>query len=130
GPLYRRRSGKHHNSVPLLSCPHANPADQCGMLVESVKMRNLLNYTVADAIGHAQPPARTRDIERGNSNHGNNQHHNNNNHNSNNTEEELREPDTYAFSANPIPALVIFLLGIMMSSHTQQSMISSMVHKQ
>ncbi len=31
---------------------------------------------------------------------------------------------------NPIPALVILLLGIMMSSHTQTDMVSSMVHKQ
>jgi len=29
-----------------------------------------------------------------------------------------------------VPALVILLLGIMMSSHTQESMTSSMVHKQ
>jgi hypothetical protein len=33
-------------------------------------------------------------------------------------------------SLNPVPALVILLLGIMMSSHLQSSMISSMVHKQ
>ena len=31
---------------------------------------------------------------------------------------------------NPMPALVILLLGIMMSSHTQHSMVSSMIHKQ
>ncbi|KAL1837573.1 hypothetical protein VTJ49DRAFT_3633 [Mycothermus thermophilus] len=100
----------------------------CGMLVESVKMRNLLNYTVSDSISptqaHTSPSTSTRDVERGN--------HTitNPNPTTNNTPAELTEPDTYAFSANPIPALVIFLLGLMMSSHTQASMISSMVHKQ
>lgn len=94
----------------------------CGMLVESTRIRDLLNYTVADAAqgeeGQGQYPAyRDDDVD----------------------EEQqrrppgpevLREPETYAFSMNPIPALVILLLGIMMSSHTQDSMISSMVHKQ
>lgn len=42
----------------------------------------------------------------------------------------LEEPPQYGFSLNPLPALVIMLTGIMMSSHTQQSMISSMIHKQ
>lgn len=31
---------------------------------------------------------------------------------------------------NPTPALVILLLGVMMSSHHQSSMLSTMVHKQ
>jgi hypothetical protein len=99
------------------------------MLIESVKMRNLLNYTVMDAAGlannhhhhHHRPTASSRDVERGNPNRNSTDNH---------LPDELREPDTYSFSANPIPALVIFLLGLMMSSHTQDSMISSMVHKQ
>lgn len=33
-------------------------------------------------------------------------------------------------SINPLPALVIFLLGGTMSSHEQSSMVSTMVHKQ
>lgn len=40
------------------------------------------------------------------------------------------QPDTYDFSINPIPALIILLLGIMMSSHQQSSMIATMVHSQ
>jgi len=44
--------------------------------------------------------------------------------------EQLRPPTTYEFSLNPIPALVILLLGIMMGSHHQQTMTSTMVHKQ
>lgn len=77
------------------------------MLVESTKMRDLLNHTVTEAV-EASPEHAYRDAER----------------------DELREPETYSFSMNPIPALVILLLGIMMSSHTQESMVSSMVHKQ
>lgn len=39
-------------------------------------------------------------------------------------------PETYQFSQNPIPALVILLLGAMMSSHHQSTATSTMVHKQ
>lgn len=39
-------------------------------------------------------------------------------------------PRMYKVSMNPVPALVILLLGIMMSSHRQATMISSMVHNQ
>ncbi|KAF2433672.1 hypothetical protein EJ08DRAFT_668669 [Tothia fuscella] len=40
------------------------------------------------------------------------------------------QPNHYTVPLNPLPALVILLLGIMMSSHTQSSMTSSMIHKQ
>ncbi|KAK5086799.1 hypothetical protein LTS08_007212 [Lithohypha guttulata] len=44
---------------------------------------------------------------------------------------EIREePKSYSTSVNIMPALVILLLGIMMSSHKQDSMVASMVHKQ
>jgi hypothetical protein len=39
-------------------------------------------------------------------------------------------PRTYRFSLNPLPALVILLLGLMMSAHHQSSMEAAMVHKQ
>lgn len=39
-------------------------------------------------------------------------------------------PKTHGFSMNPLPGLMIMLLGLMMSSHHQASMISTMVHKQ
>jgi hypothetical protein len=45
-------------------------------------------------------------------------------------EDRWREPDTKNIPLNPLPALVILLLGIMMSAHTQHSMVSSMLHKQ
>ncbi|KAM7197181.1 Protein of unknown function (Ytp1) domain containing protein [Naviculisporaceae sp. PSN 640] len=80
----------------------------CGMLIESTRIRDLLNTTVEEA-GHINIEKAYHDAE---------------------SRDETHEPETYAFSMNPIPALVILLLGIMMSSHTQQSMISSMVHKQ
>ena len=40
------------------------------------------------------------------------------------------EPKTYKTSYNPLPGLVIMLLGIMMSSHHQTSMVSTMMHAQ
>lgn len=79
------------------------------MLIESTRIRDLLNYTVTDAARSDPEHSAYRDEE---------------------ARDELREPETYSFSMNPIPALVILLLGIMMSSHTQDSMVSSMVHKQ
>lgn len=78
-----------------------------GMLVESTRIRDLLNTTVDEAL------IDTPDDE-----------------GQKNTSYELAPPPTYDFSINPIPALVILLLGIMMSSHTQHSAISTMVHKQ
>ena len=39
-------------------------------------------------------------------------------------------PKTYAFSTNPLPGIIILLLGILMSSHHQTSMVSTMLHKQ
>ena len=41
-----------------------------------------------------------------------------------------QEPRVYGFSMNPLPALVLMLLGIMMSGHHQQSAVSTMMHKQ
>lgn len=79
----------------------------CGMLIESTRIRDLLNSTVTEA-AHAYPEHAYHDEER----------------------DALRPPKQYEFSINPIPALVILLLGIMMSSHTQASMTSSMIHKQ
>lgn len=74
------------------------------MLVESLWIRELLNSSVIDV-----EPEHTYSEEE---------------------QEQLQPPTTYQISLNPIPALVIMLLGIMMSSHTQESMTSSMVHKQ
>jgi hypothetical protein len=40
------------------------------------------------------------------------------------------QPKTYKTSLNPLPGLVIMLLGIMMSAHHQESMVSTMMHSQ
>ncbi|KAI2483278.1 hypothetical protein Ptr902_05595 [Pyrenophora tritici-repentis] len=44
--------------------------------------------------------------------------------------EAWQEPRQYRFSMNPLPALIIMLLGKMMSSHHQTSMVSTMIHSQ
>jgi len=45
-------------------------------------------------------------------------------------QESWEPPKTYGISLNPLPGLVILLLGFMMSSHHQNSMVSTMMHKQ
>ncbi|EFY99535.2 integral membrane protein [Metarhizium robertsii ARSEF 23] len=76
----------------------------CGMLIESSTIRSLLNTTAADTAPENVPDEEAM--------------------------KKWKSPDTYQFSLNPIPALVILLLGIMMSSHHQETEISTMVHKQ
>ena len=73
----------------------------CGMLVESKKVRQLLNASISS-------------INNGVYDH----------------DEQWVAPKSYPFSLNPFPALIILLLGKMMSSHHQASMLSTMVHKQ
>jgi len=74
------------------------------MLIESKRIRHLLNTTPETLISlHSI-------------------HYNN--------PEDLAEPKSYRFSMNPLPALVVLLLGLMMSSHHQSSMVSTMIHKQ
>lgn len=44
--------------------------------------------------------------------------------------DEWTQPATEKISLNPMPAVTIMLLGMMMSGHHQQSMVSTMMHKQ
>ncbi|CBF75551.1 hypothetical protein AN3714.2 [Aspergillus nidulans FGSC A4] len=74
----------------------------CGMLFESKRVRNWLNSTVLRA------PSRLEAHETANA---------------------WNAPDTQEVSLNPMPALIILLLGMMMGGHHQTSMVSSMVHK-
>lgn len=74
-----------------------------GMLIESKKIRELMSGT---SVVVSRPSAHGQD------------------------EKSWTPPITYSVSLNPIPALVIMLLGLMMSSHHQHSMVSSMMHKQ
>jgi hypothetical protein len=71
------------------------------MCIESTKMRDLLN----GALISSQPHADT---------------HN----------ETWQQPRQYRFSMNLMPSVVILLLGKMMSSHHQDSMLSAMIHGQ
>jgi hypothetical protein len=76
------------------------------MLIESRKIRDLLNTTVQQSPNHSHLAY-------------------------NPGEQDAREPPkSYGFSMNPIPALIVLLLGLMMSSHHQESMFSTMVHKE
>lgn len=77
---------------------------QCGMLFENKSIRKWLNSTVL--------PYPSRFGARS-------------------AEDSLWvSPNTQSVSLNPMPALVILLLGMMMGSHHQDSMTSTMVHKQ
>ena len=49
---------------------------------------------------------------------------------SNDISDEHTQHELSGVSMNPLPALVIFLMGGTMASHQQASMISTMVHKQ
>ena len=75
----------------------------CGMLVESRRVRNLLNTNIL-----ASPANRGKEA----------------------SSQQWATPPSYGTSMNPFPALIILLLGLMMSSHHQASMVSTMVHKQ
>ncbi|KAK0936744.1 hypothetical protein LTR29_011697 [Friedmanniomyces endolithicus] len=45
-------------------------------------------------------------------------------------DDQWQEPGTHRISLNPMPGLVIMILGIMMSAHHQDSMVSTMMHAQ
>ena len=77
---------------------------QCGMLIESQRVRELLSTSI-DTL----PERKQMNLE---------------------AAHDYQLPRSYIFSANPLPALIILLLGLMMSSHHQDSVISTMVHKQ
>ncbi|KAL8289923.1 hypothetical protein RB600_005082 [Gaeumannomyces tritici] len=85
----------------------------CGMLVESAAVRDLLNTSVVEAAAAAGGDNDDDDDD--------------------NDDRHLKQPTpthSSGVSLNPIPALVILLLGVMMSSHTQGSAVAGMVHKQ
>ncbi|EGD93426.1 integral membrane protein [Trichophyton tonsurans CBS 112818] len=78
----------------------------CGMLAESRRVRDWINQT---ALG---PPPIALDKEYPSG------------------ADEWRPPRSQGVSLNPMPATIILLLGLMMSSHHQHSMVSTMVHTQ
>lgn len=76
------------------------------MLVESTRIRDLLNTSLLTSPLHVNPHPHSPD------------------------KAHWTPPKTYSFSTNPFPALILLLLGLMMSSHHQASMVSTTVHKQ
>ncbi|KFY33436.1 hypothetical protein V494_07650 [Pseudogymnoascus sp. VKM F-4513 (FW-928)] len=82
----------------------------CGMLIESIGIRNLLNVNSAKAPVNRPVDSPFMDGE--------------------DDESGWQPPQSYKISMNPIPALMVLLLGLMMSSHHQSSMVSTMIHKQ
>jgi hypothetical protein len=71
------------------------------MIVESTRMRDLLNGAIVSSQAHSSSHS-----------------------------ESWQQPRQYRVSMNPLPALIILLLGKMMSSHHQASMLSTMIHSQ
>ncbi|KAF7713651.1 Uncharacterized protein PECH_001124 [Penicillium ucsense] len=71
-----------------------------GMLFESSRIRETLNSTILRTPAHVG------------------------------RDERWQTPKSQGVSLNPMPALIILLLGMMMGSHHQTSMTSTMVHKQ
>jgi hypothetical protein len=87
----------------------------CGMLVESKRLRSLLNsalptpspfptYNIGSSF--VDPSRMSPAIDM------------------------YQPPRTYPFSLNPMPGIIILLLGLLMSGHHQASMVSTMLHKQ
>lgn len=72
------------------------------MLIESTTFRTILNVRRTSPKSEIYPPTMTSC--------------------------EKDEPPTYRSPMNPLPALTIILLGKMMSSHHQESMVSTMLH--
>merc|ERR1712000_6262 len=76
-----------------------------GMLVESKRVRRCLNTVVDNMPARTEvPPSEALELR--------------------------SPPKQYGTSLNPMSALIILLLGLMMSSHHQDSMTSTTVHKQ
>ncbi|KAF1808382.1 hypothetical protein P152DRAFT_405601 [Eremomyces bilateralis CBS 781.70] len=79
-----------------------------GMLIESHKVRELLNTSILVTKDASLPQRFGPDS----------------------TDDQWDAPKQYRFPMNPMPGVIVLLLGIMMSSHHQHSMTSAMVHKQ
>ncbi|KAG9948537.1 hypothetical protein KCU85_g4916, partial [Aureobasidium melanogenum] len=79
-----------------------------GMLIESKRIRNLFNTSVSTWQEEATLFGDALEKQR----------------------QEWEVPKTYKTSLNPMPGLVIMLLGMSMSGHHQHSMVSTMLHQQ
>ena len=94
-------------------------AGLCGLLIETPFVRRVLNRTI-EATFPAQTTATYQRLANAGSLPPNSQASN----------PAFAPPAQQTFSFNPFPGLIIFMTGIMMSMHHQESMLSTMVHKQ
>lgn len=100
GGLVRYPTIHYHFSLSLRE--KLTDLQQCGMLIESATLRAILNER------NTSPKSEIyRTIM---------------------ASHETDEPPSYQISINPLPALIIILLGKMMSSHQQETMVSTMLH--
>lgn len=93
-------------------------AGLCGFLIEIPAIRRSFNRTIEVALSSQTS---TYHVLSNSSRHRPNQGE---------VDPALSPPPQQAFSYNPFPGLIIFMTGIMMSMHKQESMLSTMVHKQ
>lgn len=84
-----------------------------GMLIESSKVRNLLNMSVTEFNQGSSPFPYQRLESAG----------------VKESTDAWLPPKTYNFSMNPVPGIVIMLLGLVMSGHHQETMVSTTIHK-
>ena len=89
-------------------------AGLCGLLIEAPFIRRALNRTIEAALH--QRTSQYQSLRNSDA--------------SNRNDAALKPPAQQGFSYNPFPGLIIFMTGIMMSMHHQESMLSTMVHKQ
>ncbi|KAF2170697.1 hypothetical protein M409DRAFT_51694 [Zasmidium cellare ATCC 36951] len=90
-----------------------------GMLIESKWVRDLLNTTVEVQKSKEDHLAGASRFAAGGAAEEPHDH-----------DQRWEEPKTYRVPLNPMPGLTIMLLGMMMSAHHQQSMVSTMLHAQ
>jgi hypothetical protein len=91
-------------------------AGLCGLLIETPFIRRCFNRTIEASF----PGSQTHDYEMLHSQ----------STTTTNTDSPVLPPLQQKFSFNPFPGLIIFMTGIMMSMHHQESMLSTMIHKQ
>ena len=91
-------------------------AGLCGLLIETPFIRRWFNRTVEATL---PPQTGTYQVLR-----------NIDTYPSNPVNPAVLPPRQQSFSFNPFPGLIIFMTGIMMSMHHQESMLSTMIHKQ
>lgn len=88
-------------------------AGLCGLLIETPFIRRCFNRTI-----EATFPSQTVNYQMLRSQ------------STTNITPGILPPPQQQFSFNPFPGLIIFMTGIMMSMHHQESMLSTMIHKQ